>query len=868
LFIQIETPFFGFDGSISQSENHISVSNGTINLKGRRAKMKNRKNSTFVLVFLLCIGFFGSISVNTANSFSYDFEIIETLQIPAPHAAAPIMYIGDMDNDDILDIVFVTVNGTSRTFTIIEADNGTFWTRFSYTQVHHRTSIVAEVDGDSTPEILISRLYPNSLKIFEAAGNDNYVLRHSDGSLGQIEHLRVGDSDANGRKEFLIGAERKGLHIYESVSDNVYVNQRTLPGSYPSNLNIGIPGVYDLDGDGNPETVFCDDPYQPNNPKLYVYDHNYNQVYFNAVSHLQPYSFGDTDGNGLGEIIGYTLTYYYQPINFLILESTGTNNSYTEVFRDAYYTGYPYSPSGVFDVDGDGQLEFWRRIDGGSGQLDIFAFAHRDGATIADFYNSGTLLQGYTGDIRGFRVLGDTNGNGFVELAVIQGTQIHFLAAADADDDGVPDVADNAQNEYNPDQSDIDGDLVGDVADPCPNDPSDTCDPNGSAAESVGSAGGHISTPDESVEIDIPAGALAEQTSISITESGSNFILGTNLGLGRAVFGVDIGPDGTSFSDAISIIFSWADVDNNGRVDDMGIRESRLRISKDGVVIAGPCSEDSGCDMAENTFTVSVTELSQFALVFIDDEGPIVESVTAIPNPAVVGEEVTLNAVIDDTETGESDIESAEYSFDGQEWFLLTEANGVYSVSFFTPATPGVYTLYVQGTDEYENKGEQAEVLLVCYDPDGGFVTGGGWIWSPAGAYQPDPELDGKAHFGFVSKYKKGATIPTGQTEFKFKAGSLNFHSTSYDWLVIAGAKAKYKGVGTINNSGNYGFMISAIDAALTSSTDVDLFRIKIWDKDNGDAIVYDNQMGADEDADPATAIGGGSIVIHKSKSK
>ena len=73
-----------------------------------------------------------------------------------------------------------------------------------------------------------------------------------------------------------------------------------------------------------------------------------------------------------------------------------------------------------------------------------------------------------------------------------------------------------------------------------------------------------------------------------------------------------------------------------------------------------------------------------------------------------------------------------------------------------------------------------------------------------------------------------------------------------------------YKGTGTINGAGNYGFMISAIDEDLTPSTDVDLFRIKIWDKDDGDAIVYDNLMGADDDADPETEIGGGQIKIHK----
>jgi hypothetical protein len=117
-----------------------------------------------------------------------------------------------------------------------------------------------------------------------------------------------------------------------------------------------------------------------------------------------------------------------------------------------------------------------------------------------------------------------------------------------------------------------------------------------------------------------------------------------------------------------------------------------------------------------------------------------------------------------------------------------------------------------------------------------------------------------------VSKYKKDNSTPEGQTEFQFQVADLNFHSDSYEWLVVAGHNAMYKGTGTINGTGNYGFLISAIDEDLTPSTDVDLFRIKIWDRESEDAIVYDNQMGDDEDADPATAIGGGNIKIHKEK--
>lgn len=186
-----------------------------------------------------------------------------------------------------------------------------------------------------------------------------------------------------------------------------------------------------------------------------------------------------------------------------------------------------------------------------------------------------------------------------------------------------------------------------------------------------------------------------------------------------------------------------------------------------------------------------------------------------------------------------------------------------------TYENPGVYTVLVTITDKDDGSCTvQALEYAVIYDPEGGFVTGGGWILSPVGAYTADPELTGKANFGFVSKYKKGQSTPKGNTEFQFKAGDLNFHSNSYDWLVIAGAKAKYNGTGTINCAGNYGFMLTATDAELASNTNVDLFRIKIWDKDNGDGVIYDNKMGSDDNGYDGTEIGGGNIKIHKGKMK
>ena len=139
----------------------------------------------------------------------------------------------------------------------------------------------------------------------------------------------------------------------------------------------------------------------------------------------------------------------------------------------------------------------------------------------------------------------------------------------------------------------------------------------------------------------------------------------------------------------------------------------------------------------------------------------------------------------------------------------------------------------------------------------GEISSGGEWINSSEGACRLDPLLTGITTF--VSKYQKDANVPTGNTEFQFMVADLDLKSTSYDWLVIAGAKAQHEGTGTINGAGEYGFMLTATDGS------PDKFRIKIWDKAT-DEIIYDNMIGAADDANLETAIEGSSIVIHKVK--
>ena len=244
----------------------------------------------------------------------------------------------------------------------------------------------------------------------------------------------------------------------------------------------------------------------------------------------------------------------------------------------------------------------------------------------------------------------------------------------------------------------------------------------------------------------------------------------------------------------------------------------------------------------------------------LDTEGPVTSNVVASLNPVAVSIAVTLTANVNDSTTGGSNIASAEYNIDGGGFVAMTANDGTFDgvsedviVSFNAPATAGIYNLCVRGTDVHNNIGGPECTMLVVYDPSGGFVTGGGWITSPLGAYTLDPTLTGKATFGFVSKYQKGASVPTGNTEFQFKVAGLNFKSTSYEWLVVAGMKAQFKGVGTINGQGPYKFMLFADDG---SPDKPDTFRIRIWEVGTDEIVVYDN--GSQQ------SLGGGSIVIHK----
>lgn len=248
-------------------------------------------------------------------------------------------------------------------------------------------------------------------------------------------------------------------------------------------------------------------------------------------------------------------------------------------------------------------------------------------------------------------------------------------------------------------------------------------------------------------------------------------------------------------------------------------------------------------------------------------ETVLVGTVTGPTDPVEVNTPVTATATFTDTESGATHTATIDWGDGTVTPATVTEPVGATPGSVtgeHSYTTPGVYAVLVTISDGSGAPGQGRFEFIVAYDPLAGYVAGRGAIESPAGAYPADPSLAGRAVFGFGSRYERGKTVPSGDTHFAFHTAGLRFLSTSYEWLVIAGARAQYKGVGTVNGVGNFGFLLTAIDGEVNGGGGVDKFRLKIWDKDQADAIVYDNELGASDDVDPSTGLSEGSIVIHK----
>ncbi len=195
---------------------------------------------------------------------------------------------------------------------------------------------------------------------------------------------------------------------------------------------------------------------------------------------------------------------------------------------------------------------------------------------------------------------------------------------------------------------------------------------------------------------------------------------------------------------------------------------------------------------------------------------------------------------------------------------ILTGINIQSATLSHTYVNSGIYEPTVKVTDGSNAVTNATFQYIVVYVTGNQFSTGGGNFTAPAGSLSSNSSISGKVNMGSNCKPSNCGGFQ-GNMEMNFQAGNIKFKSaspTSWDYLTIGGCYlAAFKGTGTVNGSGNYGILVVQSDKDKNPSC-ANKVRIKIWNKNAGDAVIFDTQAGDAENALPTTTVQG-AIQVH-----
>jgi len=288
-------------------------------------------------------------------------------------------------------------------------------------------------------------------------------------------------------------------------------------------------------------------------------------------------------------------------------------------------------------------------------------------------------------------------------------------------------------------------------------------------------------------------------------------------------------------------------------------------------VIANPAALDTTVTCTDDgTFTLTLTAsdgvnmpVADTGTLTLSNVAPTI-SLGSPPSGSVFVIGSTVSVVANVADQGTNDTLTCSFFWDGGGPNSASAAAGGICSQSNTFAAAGIYTSTVTVTDDDGGVGGPITVVIVVYNPDSK-MTGGGTANSPAGALVANPLATGVAQFEPNAQYLPRATTPSGKAKFTLRTQSFDFTSGALEWLVVTDDKGQLRGSGTINNAGNYGFLLTVVDGG-TPGAAGDRLRMKIWDKSAGDAVVYDTTPGGAEDIDvsPTLPISGGNLTLHK----
>ena len=279
----------------------------------------------------------GAVCLDISGNEVWSYQ--ETSTNPYFSAVYSSPALADLDGDSNLEVLFGLVRYVNTeikgAFYCLDTDGQKIWS--FYTEEYVSSSpVVADLDGDGNPEILIGA---DGLRCLNKNGQQ--LWRYNDSTIIGSSPA-VADLDGDGNLEVVISG------------DNLFCIDKDgqLIWDYPiTDSLLSCPTIGDLDGDGNPEILI-----KSRDDDLYCLDKDGQLVWIYYAGGMAERSSGpaiaDFDGDGNKEVVFASYSTLY------LLDKDGQ-------FIWDYDIGRGYGSPVVADLDGDGNLEIMI----GSGEL-------------------------------------------------------------------------------------------------------------------------------------------------------------------------------------------------------------------------------------------------------------------------------------------------------------------------------------------------------------------------------------------------------------------------------------------------------------------------------------------------------------------
>jgi hypothetical protein len=330
-----------------------------------------------------------------------------------------------------------------------------------------------DIDGDGKTDLVSVSSGDYTVFVYRNTGNPvspAFTLQSSFATSGYLSAITAGDLDGDGKPEIIIADGRgPSLTIYKNTgSPGTIVLQKVV--SFPADLGVANVSIGDLNGDGKPEIVTANN----NTNSLSVFTNGStpgNFSFSSAVDWPVPsplsIAIADFDGDGKPDLATESSSGNYAAV---FRNKTATNGGTISFDTDTDIPTGTY-PQGVAagDLDGDGKPDL------------VIANSFDNTLTILqNTGSSGTISftavgLGSTGNYPQYPVIADFDGDGLPDIAVSDffdanvsvlhntstagnisvaanvdfyaGQGLYYLAAADLDGDGRPDIATANSNE-------------------------------------------------------------------------------------------------------------------------------------------------------------------------------------------------------------------------------------------------------------------------------------------------------------------------------------------------------------------------------------------------------------------------------------